>query len=368
MKKISLLGALIIFLSIGLVCISEEIKRKTPYEKEGFTISYPYNMKLILSTEGVIYAKKYGSSNKGSIISSYYYMENGNTPNYYFFTLNTFDLTSLFANERDSESVIYSNYFDGTLEAIPKEWQANKTIYSGAPALEYSYMKDLGDGIIIPTKAAIICKNRKAYYIEVSAVTNLTEWFNKVQSSISFYDFSRMKYYIILFSIGIVAILFYVIRAILKRMKRLVEQENKITWVNIRAYALYKYIIIISLITILTALFSLCFMYGEIISVLIILELLLKTIPLLLYVRNKASMDYFEDYLVPQWFKNKFYKYLRNRAELRALILFLFMPIFYIATLPFGTFFIFFYTVPICLLAVAYLGFRWINQGRYEPL
>ena len=84
--------------------------------------------------------------------------------------------------------------------------------------------------------------------------------------------------------------------------------------------------------------------------------------------RKKAPMEYSEDYLVPQWFKDKFYKYLNNRAELRTILLFLYIPLFYVIPLPFGTYAIVFYIIPVSLLIVAYIGFKWIRAGKNETL
>lgn len=145
--------------------------------------------------------------------------------------------------------------------------------------------------------------------------------------------------------------------------------KSNITWTNKKAYNLYRYIKVAIIISIILGLIILCNSESESeLGIYVILETLVKNGLILLYLRKKAPMEYSEDYLVPQWFKNKFYKYLNNKAELRIILLFLYMPLFYVIPLPFGTFAIVFYIIPICLLIGAYIVFKWIRAGKYESL
>lgn len=142
-------------------------------------------------------------------------------------------------------------------------------------------------------------------------------------------------------------------------------RKGRILWINKRAYNLYKYIEVAIIVGIILGLIILC---DSELGIFIILETLVKNGLILLYLRNKATQEYSEDYLVPQWFKGRFYKYLNNRAELRIILLFLYMPLFYVIPLPFGTYAIVFYIIPICLLIGAYISFKWIMSGRNESL
>lgn len=148
--------------------------------------------------------------------------------------------------------------------------------------------------------------------------------------------------------------------------------KSNITWTNKKAYNLYRYIKATIVFDIMVAFILITDLLdtvgGEIGGTILIIETVVKNSLILLYLRKKASMEYSEDYLVPQWFKSKFYKYLNNRAELRTILLFLYMPLFYVIPLPFGTFAIVFYIIPVCLLIGAYIVFKWIRAGKNESL
>ena len=88
----------------------------------------------------------------------------------------------------------------------------------------------------------------------------------------------------------------------------------------------------------------------------------------MVYLKKKAGQEYSEDYLIPQWFKNKFYKYLNNMSEIRAIKLFLFIPLFYIVPLPFCIIVMIYYILPVCLLTGIYIGYKWIKAGKDIPL
>lgn len=91
----------------------------------------------------------------------------------------------------------------------------------------------------------------------------------------------------------------------------------------------------------------------------------------MLYVRHKKRKRLSvntEDWLIPQWFKNRAYPYIESKAELRTIILFLFIPLFYIVPLPFGILILIFYILPVSLLTVTLLGFKWIKTGKDTPL
>lgn len=149
---------------------------------------------------------------------------------------------------------------------------------------------------------------------------------------------------------------------------------HRTVWVNKNAHALYKYIGCISYITIgvgivVWVIFKI--LYHEDFGhegFWIAVETLIKNIPILIYLRKKALQDYSEDYLIPQWFKDKFYNYMKSKAELRAVILFLFIPLFYVVPLPFGTCVIFLYILPVSLLITVYFGIKWIKQGSDESI
>ena len=84
-------------------------------------------------------------------------------------------------------------------------------------------------------------------------------------------------------------------------------------------------------------------------------------------IQNRLSVNT-EDWLIPQWFKTRAYPYIESKAELRTIILFLFIPLFYIVPLPFGVLILICYILPVSLLTVAFLGFKWSKAGKDTPL
>lgn len=91
--------------------------------------------------------------------------------------------------------------------------------------------------------------------------------------------------------------------------------------------SLYKYIRATYLIAVIAAFIALFFMYREVVCPFILIEVVLKNTPIMTYVKHKKRLSVnTEDWLIPQWFKNRAYPYIESKAELRAIILFLFIP------------------------------------------
>lgn len=133
--------------------------------------------------------------------------------------------------------------------------------------------------------------------------------------------------------------------------------------------SLYKYIRATYFIAVVAAVISLFFMYKEVICPFILIETILKNTPIMIYVRHKKRLSVnTEDWLIPQWFKNRAYPYIESKAELRAIILFLFIPLFYIVPLPFGVLILIFYIFPTSLLTAVFLCFKWVKAGKGTPL
>lgn len=133
--------------------------------------------------------------------------------------------------------------------------------------------------------------------------------------------------------------------------------------------SLYKYIRATYLIAVTVAAIALFFMYREVVCPFILIEVVLKNTPIMIYVKHKKRLSVnTEDWLIPQWFKNRAYPYIESKAELRAIMLFLFIPLFYIVPLPFGMLILIFYIFPAFLLTVMFLCFKWIKTGKGTPL
>lgn len=371
MRKVLLLSTLVLALLGSIVYIDYSTQLDVDYRKEGMVIQPPFNL-LNINRDAL--STLSSSLPSTHLISAYYYIDDSDMEDYRFFTLNTFDLTYLFTEEDVKDKVYYESYLNSSLKNIPKEYSPNKRLVNGAPAILYHYQRDMGDNILILTKVVIICCNKKAYYLEVSAIGNVDKWLDKVEQSISFSDFAKGRRYgiafIILLSIGVAIALSFIIREIITLIKNCVKQKSKVIWINKRAHNLYKYIKATIILGIIVGLIVGCSSsdYGGDLGMLIIIETLVKNGLILVYLKKIAMQEYSEDYLVPKWFKDKFYKYLNNKSELRAILLFLFMPLFYIIPLPCGTYAIVFYILPVCLLIGAYWVFKWIKAGKNESL
>lgn len=373
MRKILLSSTLIMVLLGGIIYIDSHTRLDNAFKKAGIVIQPPFNQ-LSINRDALSALSIKDLSTDTHLIGAYYYMDDSNMDDYHFFTLNIFDLSYLFTEKMVKDEVYYASYLNSTLKNIPNGSSAYRRLVNDAPAVLYHYQRDMGDSLFIPTKVAVICCNKKAYYLEVSAIGNVDKWFDKIEQSISFRDFAKERRYsiafMILLSIAIAIILAFVVRDIITIIKA--KHNTKLFWTNKRAYNHYKYIKATIVFDIMVAFILITDLLdtvgGEIWGTILIIETVVKNSLILLYLRKKASMEYSEDYLVPKWFKDKFYKYLNNRAELRTILLFLYIPLFYVIPLPFGTFAIVFYIIPVCLLIGAYIGFKWIRAGKDESL
>lgn len=368
MKKILTLSTLIIALVSAIVYIDYITRLDDDYKKEGIVVQPPFNQ-LNINQDALSALSISTLSSDTHLIGAYYYMDDSNMDDYHFFTLNIFDLSYLFTEKEIRDEVYYGSYLGSTLKSAPNGSSPYRRLVAGAPAILYHYPKDMGDSLFIPTKMAVICCNKKAYYLEVSAIGNVDKWFDKIEQAISFRDFAKERRYsiafMVLLSIAAAILLIFVVRIIITLIKANLKRSSKLFWINKKAYNLYRYIKVNIIIGIILGLIILC---DSELGIFIILETLVKNSLILLYLRKKATKEYSEDYFVPQWFKGRLYKYLNNRAELRAILLFLYMPLFYVIPLPFGTYAIVFYIIPVCLLVGAYIGFKWIKAGRNESL
>lgn len=368
MKKILSLITLVIVLLGGIAYVGYNTRLNIDYKREGIVIKPPFNQ-LNINRDALSALSISALSSDTHLISAYYYMDDSNMDDYHFFTLNIFDLSYLFTEKGIRDEIYYGSYLESTLKSVPNSCSPYRRLIDGTPAILYHYQKDMGDNLFIPTKVAVICCNKKAYYLEVSAIGNVDKWFDKIEQAISFRDFAKERVYSIAFmimlSIAVAVILVFVIKEVIILIKAKLKYRSKLFWSNKRACNLYRYIKITIIVGVILGLIILC---DSGLGIFIILETLVKNGLILFYIRKRATQEYSEDYLVPQWFKSKFYKYLNNKAELRTILLFLYMPLFYIIPLPFGTYAIVFYIIPVGLLIGAYIGFKWIKAGKNESL
>lgn len=375
MRKILLLSTLIIVLLGGIIYIDSHTQLDDAFKKAGIVIQPPFNQ-LSVNRDVLSALSISALSSDTHLIGAYYYMDDSNMDDYHFFTLNIFDLSYLFTERGVKDEVYYRSYLNSTLKYAPDGSSPYRRLIDGTPAILYHYQKDMGDSLFIPTKVAVVCCNKKAYYLEVSAIGNVDKWFDKIEQAISFRDFAKERRYSIAFMvllfIAVAISLVFVVREVIILIKANLTRNSKLFWTNKSAYNLYRYIKATIIFAIIVALILITDLLdtvgGEVYGTILIVETLVKNGLILLYIRKRATQEYSEDYLVSQWFKSKFYKYLNNKAELRTILLFLYMPLFYIIPLPFGTCAIVFYIIPVWILIWAYIGFKWIKAGKNESL
>lgn len=99
--------------------------------------------------------------------------------------------------------------------------------------------------------------------------------------------------------------------------------------------------------------------------------LIFINIPALFYVSRKVDQEYTIDYLVPNWFKNKFIVSSQNQSvNAKSSLVLLFYPLFYVATLPYGAF-VLGYIIPMSVIfALVYLA-RWMfreDKQHTQPI
>lgn len=372
MKKIWLLSISFIVLLGGIIYTDYDTRLDRNFREEGIIIQHPFNQ-LTANPYRKTFSALANLSSNSHIIGAYYYIDDSNTDNYRFFTFNVFDLSYLFTDKQFfGDKYVYERYLKGTAEKIPDGSFVCRRLIGGQPAVLYYYQKDLGDDLLIPTKAAIICCNKKAYYLDVSAVNNVDEWFDKVEQSISFSDFDQVRIYgisfMILLSIAAAIILVMIVREAIFSIRKALKRRTRFLATNKKAYNLYRYIKAITILQVIIECGWIVSGTNEGWGMIFLLETLVKNGLMLHYLKKKVRQEYSEDYLVPLWFKVRFYKYLSNKSQLRTILLFLYMPLFYVIPLPLGTIAIVYYIIPVCLLTSAYFCFRWIKAGRNESL
>ena len=290
MRKILLLSTLIMVLLGGIIYIDSHTRLDNALKKAEIIIQPPFNQ-LSINRDALSVLSAKNLSTDIHLIGAYYYMDDSNMDDYHFFTLNIFDLSYLFTETIIKDEAYYASYLNTTLKMIPNGSSAYRRLVNGAPAVLYHYQKDMGDSLFIPTKVAVICCNKKAYYLEVSAIGDVDKWFDKIEQSISFRDFAKERIYsiafMVLLSIVVAIILVFVIREIIILIKTKFKQHQKLFWTNKRAYNLYKYVKFSIIAGIILGLIILC---NSELGIYVILETLVKNGLILLYLRKKASI------------------------------------------------------------------------------
>lgn len=197
--------------------------------------------------------------------------------------------------------------------------------------------------------------------LESHYVGNRSQW--EIYEETKIYTISL----IILFLIGIVVVLYFLV----KNFRKYLNTITKIVWINKSAHRLYIYVKWATVLSIAMGVILFCVDESGL-GTFFILESCLKNGVILFYLRQKSAQEYSEDYLVPQWFKNLYYKHLNNKSELRIILFFIYIPLSCIVPLPYCSQAIVFYFIPICVLLKLYFelkkGLKWIKDGKNELL
>lgn len=226
----------------GIFYIEYAARLDDDFKKAGIVIQPPFNQLEEINIDAISNLSLIVlASSDTRLMGAYYYVDNRNMDDFRFFTLNIFDISYLFRDNTVWDKVYYDSYLNSTLKYVPNGSSACKKLINDAPAVLYYYQRDMGDNMFIPTKAAVICCNKKAYYLEAAAMDNVDGWFDKVEQAISFKDFAVERRYsiafMVLLSIAVAISLIFVVREVMTLIK-----ANKLIWINKRAHNHYKYI------------------------------------------------------------------------------------------------------------------------------
>ena len=142
---------------------------------------------------------------------------------------------------------------------------------------------------------------------------------------------------------------------------------------NSRAKNLLKYLFaslfIEYLIYVLLLLTSTSFRdyYGFEISLIFIIYLFIFRLPLMIYILQKSKTEEKIYYLFPQWLMNFLNRYTSSEASIRAMLVFIIFPLFYLCTLPCGIF-VLVYLIPAVIIYLLVFFIVWIIKGTTQEI
>jgi hypothetical protein len=142
---------------------------------------------------------------------------------------------------------------------------------------------------------------------------------------------------------------------------------------NSRAKNLLKYLFVSLfieyLIYVLLSLTSTSFRYyyGLEVSLIFITYLLIFRLPLMIYILKKLKTEEKNYYLFPQWLMNFLNRYTSSEASIRAMLVFIIFPLFYLCTLPCGIF-VLVYLIPAVIIYLLVFFIVWIIKGTTKEI
>lgn len=214
----------------------------------------------------------------------------------------------------------------------------------------------------------ILCKNGIAYHLKYYYLPNVGD-LNLIDKIYIGYPAKIWNIFIIICTtlfIGL-CILFVVLWSLKNKKRTIVNKHaNRLQWYIISNIVLQT-LIITGLAIVECIPDAESFWDGWYINIIVVgLGLVLINLPLLIYVSRKIEIDYSEDYLMPEWYKEKFVNVCKNKSVCTKLSLaFIFYPIFYVAVLPFGIC-ILTYLLPIAIVCALVYFFRWVFDSKQQ--
>lgn len=168
-------------------------------------------------------------------------------------------------------------------------------------------------------------------------------------------------------------VIFAFIFIILVTCAFIVSCKNKENILNPKAFRLYKYmigcVIIEYLIHIIVFLFDTSLGRDALLGFIIVfvLYLCILRIPTMVYVYKKIGQPRERFYLVPQWMQEVIKGYSETETPLRAALVFLLYPLFYLCTLPAGIC-VLFYLIPAIIIYVIVFFIIWVIKGTTKQI
>ena len=107
--------------------------------------------------------------------------------------------------------------------------------------------------------------------------------------------------------------------------------------------------------------------YGLEVSLIFITYLLIFRLPLMIYTFNISKTEENVYYLFPQWLINFLNRYTSSEASIRAMLVFIIFPLFYLCTLPCGIF-VLVYLIPAVIIYLLVFFIVWIIKGTTQEI
>lgn len=137
---------------------------------------------------------------------------------------------------------------------------------------------------------------------------------------------------------------------------------------NSRAKNLLKYLFASLFIEYLIYVLLLLTTYSLEVSLIFITYLLIFRLPLMIYTFNISKTEENVYYLFPQWLMNFLNRYTSSEASIRAMLVLIIFPLFYLCTLPCCGIFVLVYLIPAVIIYLLVFFIVWIIKGTTKEI